>query len=176
MGHFGFFCSSIATLNPPLLLCSTCLTFLLNVFLTIHLVFLSILKKFTELKKEPWWSSFGKVVGLQHPNLLKRNPKMSVLLGVTDIIFWGISGNSYYMESLQIIDKFCSSHLLIFLNMAYLQSQRSYKKPKDIQSSLHFLSPRSFHKVLIFCILLSNFLTGSCCFSIHILKVKFWLL
>ena len=137
---------------------------------------LSILKKFAELKKEPWWSSFGKAVGLQHPNLLKRNPKMSVLLGVTDIIFWGISGNSYYMESLQIIDKFCSSHLLIFLNMAYLQSQRSYKKPKDIQSSLHFLSPRSFHKVLIFCILLSNFLTGSCCFSIHILKVKFWLL
>ena len=46
------------------------------------------------------------------------------------------------MESLQIIDKFCSSHLMIFLNMAYIKSQRSYKKLKDIQSSLNFLSPR----------------------------------
>ena len=116
MVHFGFFCSSIATLDPPPLLCSTCLTFLLNIFWTIHqeYFFLSILKKFAKLKKEPWWSSFGKVVGLQHPNLLKWNPKISVLVGVTDIIFWGIFGNSYYMESLQIIDKFCSSHLMIF--------------------------------------------------------------
>ena len=152
MVHFSFSCSSIATPVPPPLLCSTCLTFLLNIFWTIHqeYFFLSILKKFAKLKKEPWWSSFGKVVGLQHPNLLKWNPKISVFLGVTDIIFWGIFGNSYYMESLQIIDKFCSSHLMIFLNMAYIESLRSYKKPKDIQSSLHFLSPRLSYAVCVY--------------------------
>ena len=53
------------------------------------------------------------------------------------------------MESLQIIDKFCSSHLMIFLNMAYIESLRSYKKPKDIQSSLHFLSPRLSYAVCL---------------------------
>ena len=114
MLHFGFFCSVIATFegSSAVLL----LTFLLNVFWAIHqeLFFLPI------LKKNPWWSSFGKVVGLQHPSLLKWNPKISVFLGVTDIVFWGIFGYSYYMESLQIIVKFCSSHLMVFLNMPYI--------------------------------------------------------
>ena len=54
------------------------------------------------------------------------------------------------MESLQIIDKFCSSHLMIFLNMAYIKSQHSYKKLKDIQSSLHFLSPRLSYAVCVY--------------------------
>ena len=106
MVHFGFFCSSIATLVPPPLLCSTRLTFLLNICWTIHQeqFFFSILKKITELKKEPWWSSFGKVGGLQHPNLLTWNPMISVFLGgVTDIKIWGFFSNSYYMECLQII-------------------------------------------------------------------------
>ena len=64
---------------------------------------------------------FGKV-GLQHPNLLKWNPTMR-FLGVTEIIFWWIFQNSYYMESLQIIEKFCSGPLAIFLNMAYIFMQ-----------------------------------------------------
>ena len=54
------------------------------------------------------------------------------------------------MESLQIIDKFCSSHLMIFLNMAYIKSQHSYKKLKDIQSSLHFLSPRLNYAMCVY--------------------------
>ena len=33
-------------------------------------------------------SFFGKVVGLQHQNLLKWNPKMGVFLDITEIIFW----------------------------------------------------------------------------------------
>ena len=145
--------------------------------------FLSILKKFTKLKKEPWGSSFGKIVGLQHPNLLTWDPKLSVFLGVTDIIFWGIFGNSYYMESLQIIDKFCSSHLMIFHDLYIVVSVviRNWKTFHLLcnfyHQDLHTLcvfTLLSLHKVLIFYILLSSFLTALCCFSIDILKVKFW--
>ena len=152
MVHFGFFCSSIAARNPPGFLFGTCLTFLLNIFWTIHQeqFFCQFWKKFAELKKELRWSSSGKVVGLQHPDLLKWNSQISVLLGVTNIIFWGIFRSSYYMESLQMIDKFCSSHLMIFLNMAYISSQRSYKKPKGIKSSLHLLSPRLSYAVCVY--------------------------
>ena len=64
--------------------------------------------------------SFGKVVGLQHLNLLKWNPMVSVFHGVTEIIFWWIIQNSYYIESLQMIDKFYSCSLIVFLTMAYI--------------------------------------------------------
>ena len=48
---------------------------------------------------------------------------MSVFLGITEIIFWRIFQNSYYMESLQMIYRFYSSPLVIFLNMAYIFMQ-----------------------------------------------------
>ena len=62
------------------------------------------------------------------------------------------------MESLKIIDKFCSSHLMVFLNMAYIYSHRSNKKAKDIKSYLHFLSPRPSYVV---CVLLTFVPQGS---------------
>ena len=66
MFHFVFFRSSTATPVPPPLLCSTCLIFLLNILAIYQeLLFTSILKKIAKLQ------TFGKVVGLQHPNLLK---------------------------------------------------------------------------------------------------------
>ena len=55
-----------------------------------------ILKKFAKLKKKKRKKNqkqnrdgvaFGKVVGLQHTNLLKRSPKMSVFLEMIEIIF-----------------------------------------------------------------------------------------
>ena len=79
----------------------------------------------------------GNIVGFQHLNLLKWNSTIRVFLGITEIIFWCIIENSYYMESFKLIDKFHSSHLVILLNMAYIYIQ-SHKKWKDISSSLHF--------------------------------------
>ena len=47
-----------------------------------------IIKKFAELRKKKLCRSFfGKVVGLQHPNLLKFNHIISVFLGITGIMF-----------------------------------------------------------------------------------------
>ena len=51
---------------------------------------------------------------------------MSVFLEITRIAFDGFSKTAIwkiYMESLQIIDKFCSSPLANFLNMAYIFMQ-----------------------------------------------------
>ena len=45
---------------------------------------------------------------------------MSVFLEITQAIFRCIFQNSYYVESLQIIDKFTSNALVSFLNMAYI--------------------------------------------------------
>ena len=101
---FFFFCSSIATLVPPRHPCSTRLTFLIFWAIYQELPFWSILKKFTQLKNR------SRV-------LLEKLLAYSI-----EIIFWGIFGNSYYMEFLQIIYKFYSSHLMIFLNMAYIKS------------------------------------------------------
>ena len=88
-----------------------------NIFWAIHqeLFFMSIL---TKNKSSNLWISFGKIVGLQHPNLLQWNSTISVFLGITDIIFWDIFGNSYHIKSFQIIDKSCLIPLMIFLNMA----------------------------------------------------------
>ena len=68
-------------------------------------------KKLPNSKKKTWWSFFRKVVGLQYPNLFKWNPTISVFLKITDTAFWGTFRNSYYMKSLQITEKFCSSSL-----------------------------------------------------------------
>ena len=80
---------------------------------------MSFLRKFTKLLKKPWWNSL-KVADLVHPNLLKWNPTMSVFLEITEIIFWWIFQNSYYIESFQIIDKICSGRLVIFLKLGYI--------------------------------------------------------
>ena len=66
-----------------------------------ELFFRSLLKKFAKLqRKKPWWRFFGKVVSLQHPNLVKWNPTISIFLGITEIIFWFIFQNSYYMTEI----------------------------------------------------------------------------
>ena len=57
---------------------------------------------------------FGKVIGSYHQNLLKWNPTGSAFLGTTEILFWWTFQNSYYMESLQMIYKFCSSPMVTF--------------------------------------------------------------
>ena len=59
--RFVFFYSSVSTPFPQLLLYSTCLTSLHNMFRAIQqeLFFMLILKEFTKFKKEkPWWSFF----------------------------------------------------------------------------------------------------------------------
>ena len=42
---------------------------------------------------------FSKIVGLQYPDLLRWNLIMSVFLEMTEVIFWVVFGNSYYIES-----------------------------------------------------------------------------
>ena len=63
---------------------------------------------------KPCGKFFGKVLGLQQSNLLNWNPTTSVYLGITKIIFLCILQNSHYMESLHIIDEFCSHGLHIY--------------------------------------------------------------
>ena len=137
------FASSVETLVVLLLLCSTGLTSLLNIFWAIQqkLFFLPFLKKIcqTPKKKNRDELFFGKVIGLQHRNLLKWNFTISVFLGITEIIFWCIFENNY-MESWEIIDEFYLRSLVIFLNMAYIFLHSHDKKWKDISSPLHFLS------------------------------------
>ena len=79
-----------------------------------------LLGKFAKLKKNRDGAFFGKIVGLRHLHYPKWNPTMRVFLGITEMILFWIFQDSYYMESLQIIDKFSSSHLIVFLNMAYI--------------------------------------------------------
>ena len=105
--HLVFFCSSIVTPVLPTLLCSTCLTFLLNFFTELSTK--SCFKVYSEKicqtpKKTSWWSFCGKVVGLKRSNFLKWNPTISDFVGIT--------------ESMQVSDKFSSSPLMIFLNIA----------------------------------------------------------
>ena len=132
MARLVFFSNTIATSVTPLLLCSTCLTSLLYMFRTIHqeLFFYAYSEKIHKTKKKPWWRFFGKVVGLQHPYLLIWNPTMGVFLGIIEIIFWWVF--HYYMESLQIIDWFYSSPLVIFQNMVYIFMQ-------VIRNARHFI-------------------------------------
>ena len=125
---------------------------------------------------------FGKVAGLQHPNLMIGTPlqviAMELIFWYMEIIFWGIFQYSNYMKSLLITDKFCA--WVIFLNMADI-FQHSYKKRRDV-SSLNFLSPWFSYALYVYLtfiqysnILLSSFFTTSCCCSIYTLEVKFWL-
>ena len=105
-------------------------------------------------QKNVFWQKqffFGKVVDLQDSNLLKWNPTLNIFLGITEIIFCNIFPSSDYIESLQIIDKICSSYsyyLIVFFH--YLTSIAQYSN-----------------------ILFSRFFRPSCYCSSYILK--FWL-
>ena len=69
--------------------------------------------------------------------------------GITEITFWWIFQNSYYMESLQIIHKFCAGPLAIFLNMAYIfmQVKRNAKQSfADVLENRRSEKFRKFHK------------------------------
>ena len=66
----SFFCSSIATPVLPPLLCSTCSTFYFLSYSPRVVLYVN-LKKIRWTLKKLWWSSFRKVVGLQHSNSLK---------------------------------------------------------------------------------------------------------
>ena len=136
MACFVFFSNSIAATVPPPLLCSTRLTSLLNMFWAIQqeLFFKSILKKFANLplpKKNMMEFFFGETVSLQLQNLLKWNLTIIVFLEITEIIFWWISQNSYYMEFLQ---NNWSGLLNSFGNFSKyrLHIYASHKKWKDI--------------------------------------------
>ena len=90
-------------------------------------------KKLPNSKKKTWWRFFRKIDGLQDPNLFKWNPTISVFLGITDTAFWGIFRNSYYMNSSQITDKFCSTSLTKHgLHMAISIAMRN-------ENTFHFL-------------------------------------
>ena len=137
-----------------------------------------ILRKLLKEKRDGFL--FGNVVSLQRRNLLKSNP--TIIFGITEISFWWIFQNSYYMESLQIIDKFFPSFLVIFSNMAYIFMQVIRN-----EKIFHRFSIFYYHNLAMLCdwltfiaqcsnILLSSFLTSLCCSSICILKIKFWIL
>ena len=120
--RFVFFYSSISTPFSRPLLYSTCLTSLHNMFWAIQqeLFFISILKEFTKLqeRKTVMEFLFSKVIGSHHPNLLKWNPRMSVFLGITEILIWWTFQNSYYLESLQNFYNFFPS--VTFWNMNFI--------------------------------------------------------
>ena len=135
--------------------------------------FMSILKNLWNSKKNLWWVFLGKVLGLQHPNLLKWKPRVSVFLGITDITCWDILQNSCYIESLQITEKFCSSPLRIFQNMAYiLVISLVIRNRKTFHNFVFFYNHYlftlcvftwvSFRNVLRSSILLSSFITCLC--------------
>ena len=61
MVHFAFFGSSTETPIPPPLICSTCLTLLINYFLSYSprvFLYLNSEKNASLTKKDLWWSSF----------------------------------------------------------------------------------------------------------------------
>ena len=127
MVHFNFFYSFNATPVPPPLICSTCLTILLNIFYVIHqeLFFMFILKKFVKLQtvveffwKSRWLEAFK--LSEVEPHILRYFTK------------------SYNIESLQVIDKCCCIPVKVFLNVAYISYKLSYKKWNVIPFSLHF--------------------------------------
>ena len=64
----------------------------------------------------------------------------SLILFPSEQFFPTPEQNRYYMESLKIIDKFCSSYLAFFLNMAHI-FMHSQEEWKDVSSSLRCLSP-----------------------------------
>ena len=112
-----------------------------------------ILRKFAKLqkkkKKKLRWCVLLCNIGLQHPNLLKRNSTMNVFLGITETIFLWIFQNRYYMESLQIISKICLGPLAIFLNMAYIfmQVKRNTKHLfADVLQNRCSCKFRTFHR------------------------------
>ena len=108
-------------LSPSPLLCSTCLTSLLNMFwaIQLELFFTPILKNLPNSKKKKkknWWSGF--LVKLAYSiQIYYCGTLQWVFLGIIEIIFRWIFQSSCYMESLYIIDKFCSGSLAIFLNI-----------------------------------------------------------
>ena len=118
MARFVFFSSSIASSFPPLLLCRICLTSLPNILWAIHqeLFFMPILRKIAKFQKQKaWWHFFGKFTKVESYDVF--------FLGSTEIILGWIFQDSYYMKSLQINAKFCSSSLVFFLSMAYILIQ-----------------------------------------------------
>ena len=94
-------------------------------------------------------SFFGKVVSSQHPNLLKWNPRIS--FGIIEIIFWSVFQNTYYMESLLIINKSCSS---ITAQKMKFSIKDFFRKCDQIRKKLriwsHFLK-KSLMENFIFC-------------------------
>ena len=106
MVQFCFFCSSVATLVPPSLLCSNCLSFLLNILGAIYqeLFFMSILKKLPNLKKkyaveffwERRWFAASKYaeVGF-HDQWLPWNHWYHYLRCVWKLILYGILTNNW---------------------------------------------------------------------------------
>ena len=111
-----FRCNSCTCTSRLYLLSLLTLTSLLNIFWAIHqeLFFMSLLKKNCQIPKKiavvKFFFFFCKVVGLQHRNLLKWNSTINVFLGIAEISRCNFE-DSYYTESLEIIDKIYSSHL-----------------------------------------------------------------
>ena len=116
--------------------------------------------------------------------MLKWDPRISVFLGITDIIFGGIFGNSYYMKSLQMIDKilfdsfddFCKHGLHIVISVVIRNGKTFHLFCifyHYVFVTLCVFTLIARYSILIFCIPLSSFLTTSRCCSIYILKVKF---
>ena len=63
------------------------------------------------------WSFFLKSLWRTRSNVGEVEPHDKCLLGITHIIFWGVFRNSYYMESLQIINKLRGLHIVISVVM-----------------------------------------------------------
>ena len=126
MVYFGFFCSSIATPVPPPLLCMNCLTYLLKLFWAIH----------QTPTKKPWWSFFGKVVGLQHTDFLKWNTLFSEIA-----IIW----NNWDKILSEFFDNFSTNGLHIVIGVIV-------RNGKIFHLLYIFLSPRLSYALFVYLI------------------------
>ena len=145
MAYFVLFCNSIATPIPPPLFFSTSLTSLLKMFWAIQQELFFLFWKNFPISQEKNHGRVFWVKWLAHSIQICWSGTQR---WITEIKFWYIFQNSYYMESLQVTDKFCLRPLVIFPNMAYIFIN-SHKK------SFHLLCIFHHHDFAMLCVYLT---------------------
>ena len=125
-----------------------------NIFLLQFFYWLHLLKQnwifWTFIGNKAWNRFMIEVFFCQlsiHRFLFSQTPIMNVIHRISKIIFWCVFQYSYHMESLQIIDKFCSSPLVIFLSIKYI-FQHSHKNGQ----TFHLLCISYHHDLAMLCV------------------------
>ena len=122
MAHFIFFGNSIATLVPPPLFWSICLISLFNMFwaIQLELLVMLILRKCAKLQKKKTVMECFFLLSLLTASKFTEVESYDYRFPWNhwDHLLMDFPKQLLYMESLKIIDKFCSGPLENFLNMA----------------------------------------------------------